>query len=151
MKLWVLVEKIAGKFVRIWLEEYVLTGEPKVEFEFLGDGLLSEDKNFLNKCLNGELDVADHFSKFDVRSGTVFQKLVWRKIIDIPRGETWSYKDLAEEIGRPLSSRAVANACAKNPFAFLFPCHRVIASNKGLGGYFYDKKIKEVLLIWEGM
>jgi len=50
-------------------------------------------------------------------------------------GETRTYKDLAIAIGKPNSSRAVANACGKNPYPVIIPCHRVIRSDGKLGGY----------------
>ena len=68
-------------------------------------------------------------------SGTEFQIKVWKEISKIPYGETRTYKDLAIAIGKPNSSRAVANACAKNPYVPQVPCHRVIRSDGGLGGY----------------
>lgn len=68
-------------------------------------------------------------------TGTEFQIMVWKELMKIPSGETRSYKEVAEAIGRPNSSRAVANACAKNPHLDVVPCHRVIRSDGGLGGY----------------
>ena len=67
--------------------------------------------------------------------GTEFQVKVWKEISKIPSGETRNYKDLAIAIGRPNSSRAVANACGKNPYPPTIPCHRVIRSDGKLGGY----------------
>ncbi len=67
--------------------------------------------------------------------GTEFQIKVWREIKKIPKGETRSYKDIAIAIGSPKSSRAVANACGKNPYPIVIPCHRVIKSDGLLGGY----------------
>jgi|TARA_Y100000004_G_scaffold165552_1_gene196533 methylated-DNA-[protein]-cysteine S-methyltransferase len=67
--------------------------------------------------------------------GTEFQVKVWKEISKIPYGETRTYKELAIAIGRPNSSRAVANACGKNPYVPLIPCHRVIRSDGKLGGY----------------
>ncbi len=60
---------------------------------------------------------------------------VWKEISKIPFGETRTYKDLAIAIGKPNSSRAVANACGKNPYPVIIPCHRVIRSDGKLGGY----------------
>ncbi len=70
-----------------------------------------------------------------VLTGTEFQIKVWKELRKIPSGETRSYKEVAEAIGHPNSSRAVANACAKNPRPDVVPCHRVIRSDGGLGGY----------------
>lgn len=67
--------------------------------------------------------------------GTEFQIKVWRELSKIPFGETRTYKEVAEAIGHPQSSRAVANACAQNPYPIEIPCHRVIRSDGGLGGY----------------
>ena len=67
--------------------------------------------------------------------GTEFQIKVWKEISKIPYGETKTYKDIAVAIGRPNSSRAVANACGKNPYVLEIPCHRVIRSDGKLGGY----------------
>ena len=68
-------------------------------------------------------------------NGTEFQNLVWKEIFRIPYGQTMSYKEIAARIGHPNSSRAVANACGKNPYPIIIPCHRVICSNGKLGGY----------------
>lgn len=70
--------------------------------------------------------------------GTEFQIKVWKEISKIPYGETRTYKDLAVAIGSPNSSRAVANACGKNPYAPTIPCHRVVRSDGKLGGYSGD-------------
>ena len=67
--------------------------------------------------------------------GTNFQRTVWKEISKIPFGETRTYKDLAIDICKPNSSRAVANACGKNPYPVIIPCHRVIRSDGKLGGY----------------
>ena len=67
--------------------------------------------------------------------GTPFQKLVWRQLLSIPRGEIRTYKQIADSIGKPSASRAVANACAKNPYAPYVPCHRAIRSDGSIGGY----------------
>ena len=66
---------------------------------------------------------------------TDFQKKVWSEIDKIPYGKTVTYKDIAKKIGRPNESRAVANACGKNPTPITRPCHRVICSNGDIGGY----------------
>ena len=67
--------------------------------------------------------------------GTEFEIKVWKEIAKIPYGQTRSYKQLAIAIGKPNSSRAVANACGKNPYAPRVPCHRVIRSDGSLGGF----------------
>ena len=67
--------------------------------------------------------------------GTEFQKKVWKEIYKIPKGQTKTYKEIAILVGSPKSSRAVANACGKNPYPIHIPCHRVIRSDGTLGGY----------------
>ena len=74
--------------------------------------------------------------------GTEFQVKVWLELEKIPFGEVRTYKQIAEIIGHPKSSRAVANACAQNPYAPEVPCHRVIRSDGSLGGYSADGGIK---------
>ena len=80
-------------------------------------------------------------------NGTDFQKMVWKEILKIPYGETRSYKQIAINIGRPNSSRAVANACGKNPYPELIPCHRVIRSDGSVGGYSLKGGIKQKKLL----
>ena len=67
--------------------------------------------------------------------GSKFQVKVWKELLKITSGETRTYKEIAILIGSPNSARAVANACAKNPYPILVPCHRVIRSDGSLGGY----------------
>ena len=67
--------------------------------------------------------------------GTDFQIKVWNAISKIPKGKVKTYKELARSIRKPKASRAVANACGKNPFPIKIPCHRVIRSDGRLGGY----------------
>lgn len=68
-------------------------------------------------------------------SGTVFQIKVWKALMGIPRGQVRTYSEIARQIGHPNSARAVANACAKNPYLPEVPCHRVVRTDGGLGGY----------------
>ena len=70
-----------------------------------------------------------------ILKGTEFQILVWKEIAKIPFGQTRTYKQLAIAIGKPNSSRAVANACGKNPYSPDIPCHRVIRSDGSLAGF----------------
>ena len=67
--------------------------------------------------------------------GTKFQIKVWKYLTSIPKGSIRTYKQVAIAIKCPKAARAVANACAKNPYAPKIPCHRVIRSDGGLGGY----------------
>ncbi|WP_313180132.1 methylated-DNA--[protein]-cysteine S-methyltransferase [Lacrimispora sp.] len=78
--------------------------------------------------------------------GTEFQRTVWEVLHKIPYGETRSYKQVAEMIGRPEASRAVGMANGKNPILILTPCHRVVGSDGKLTGYAAGLEIKEQLL-----
>lgn len=84
----------------------------------------------------------------DVR-GTAFQAKVWELLRAIPRGETRSYAEIAAAAGKPAAVRAVANACANNEIALLIPCHRVVRSDGGLGGYRWGEARKKKLLAQE--
>jgi O-6-methylguanine DNA methyltransferase len=81
--------------------------------------------------------------------GTPFQLAVWEALRAIPYGETRSYADVARAIGRPAAVRAVGAANGANPVAIVVPCHRVIASGGGLGGYGGGKGLKARLLAME--
>ena len=80
-----------------------------------------------------------------ILKGSKFQLKVWKYLKTIPKGKVKTYKQVAISIKRPNSARAVANACAKNPYAPKIPCHRVIKSNGALGGYSGKGGIKEKL------
>ena len=77
---------------------------------------------------------------------TAFQLRVWEELRRIPYGETRTYTQVAEAIGRPKAVRAVANACASNPAALVTPCHRVIRGDGTLGGYRWGLERKKTLL-----
>lgn len=81
--------------------------------------------------------------------GTPFQQTVWNALRDIPYGETISYGQLAERIGRPTAARAVGLANGKNPIGVIVPCHRVIGSTGSLTGYGGGLERKQHLLAHE--
>jgi methylated-DNA-[protein]-cysteine S-methyltransferase len=85
--------------------------------------------------------------------GTDFQIKVWKEIKKIPKGKVITYKELAKAIAKPNASRAVANACGKNPYPVTIPCHRVIRSDGRIGGYSGRGgiKMKKNLLKKEGV
>ena len=80
-----------------------------------------------------------------ILKGTKFQLKVWKYLKTIPKGKVKTYKQVAISIKSPNSARAVANACAKNPYAPKIPCHRVIRSDGTLGGYSGRGGIKQKL------
>jgi AraC family transcriptional regulator of adaptative response/methylated-DNA-[protein]-cysteine methyltransferase len=83
-------------------------------------------------------------------AGTAFQQAVWAALRAIPAGETRSYKEIAAAVGKPGAVRAAGSACGDNNLAILIPCHRVVRSDGGLGGYAYGLPRKEALLAREG-
>ena len=81
-----------------------------------------------------------------VPKGTDFQKRVWEALIQIPYGETRTYKEIAAAAGNPKASRAVGMANNRNPIPIIIPCHRVIGTNGSLTGYAGGLNVKEYLL-----
>ncbi len=81
--------------------------------------------------------------------GTNFQVQVWQALLNIPAGSVTSYQVVADNIGKPGSVRAVANAIGANPVAWLIPCHRVLRSNGELSGYRWGPKRKQLMLARE--
>lgn len=78
--------------------------------------------------------------------GTAFQRRVWLALRDIPAGTTLSYSEVAQRIGQPKATRAVAQACASNKLAVAIPCHRVVRQDGELGGYRWGIPRKQTLL-----
>jgi len=83
--------------------------------------------------------------------GTEFQKSVWQELMKVAYGTTVSYKELAKRVGKPLVVRAVAGACGANKVPIVVPCHRVVSSSGGLGGYSGGIERKKWLLSLEGV
>jgi AraC family transcriptional regulator of adaptative response/methylated-DNA-[protein]-cysteine methyltransferase len=81
--------------------------------------------------------------------GTEFQRTVWEALQTIPIGETTTYAHISELIGRPKAVRAVGTAIGANPIAFLIPCHRVIKTGGGIGGFRWGLDRKMAMLEWE--
>jgi len=124
-----------------------LRGNGRPEASWREDpGALKKSVQQLRSYFAGELEA------FDLElapEGTPFQLEVWRRLCDIPYGETISYGELAQRIGNPKASRAVGLANGSNPIAIIIPCHRVIGSNGKLTGYGGGLPIKEKLLALE--
>lgn len=99
------------------------------------------DEYFAGKRTEFELPLA--------MAGTEFQRTVWTELRRIPYGETISYGQLAEAIGRPSASRAVGLANGRNPIGIIVPCHRVVGSTGDLTGYGGGIERKRALLEFE--
>ncbi len=93
----------------------------------------------------------DANGRLRIVGGTAFQRAVWEQLLAIPRGETISYAELARRVGRPGAARAVGQAVGSNPIPLLIPCHRVVASGGGLGGFGGGLPMKRALLRQEGV
>jgi O-6-methylguanine DNA methyltransferase len=116
--------------------------------EFPGNFVRDDRKNRkaltqLKKYLKGQLRQFD--CPLDLK-GTSFQRKVWSALQRIPYGRTRSYKEVAESIGHPKAFRAVGNANGSNAIPLIIPCHRVIESNGGLGGFGHGLEVKARLL-----
>lgn len=114
-----------------------------------------QDTPFLNLV---EAQLQEYFAgereHFDLKyhyHGTEFQEAVWDTIATIDFGETLTYGEIAQRLDRPGASRAVGNACGKNPLSIVVPCHRVLASDGRIGGYSSGSENKKVLLELEGI
>jgi len=115
--------------------------------EIVKDGRKNQDAiNQLRKYLKGEL--RRFTCKLDFE-GTPFQKKVWSALTKIPYGQTRSYQEIAKSIGHPKAFRAVGNANGENSIPLIVPCHRVIESNGGMGGFGHGIKVKMQLLSLE--
>lgn len=102
---------------------------------------------------NAESQLAEYFAGFRtefqlpfLKTGTEFQLRVLEALARVPYGRTVSYRQLAEMAGCRKGYRAVANACHRNPLVIFYPCHRVVASDGGPGGYAAGLPIKLALL-----
>lgn len=109
--------------------------------------------NWLNKYFSGESPSIEDI-EFAL-CGSEFQKLVWKKLLEIPYGETRTYgqiaNDVKQELGKEhMSAQAVGGAIGRNPLTIFIPCHRVIGSNNDLVGYSGGLKYKINLLEIEG-
>ena len=105
--------------------------------------------NALQRILAGE--PPGQLPPLDLSAGTMFQQSVWRELRNIPAGQSRSYGQIAQAIGRPKAVRAVGGACGANPIPVLVPCHRVLAADQKPGGFSGGLAWKKNLLEREGI
>lgn len=133
--------------VRFGESEATLIRDLKQEFQAAelrrDDAALRAAAEQVSGLLNGASFARD--IPVDVQ-GTAFQQQVWNALRRIPRGQTRSYAEIAQTIGKSRAVRAVANACAANPTAVIVPCHRVVQKNGSLAGYRWGVERKAALL-----
>lgn len=108
------------KVIKRWLDSYLSKKEPKVQLPLCLDFL------------------------------PPFTKKALEQLRTIPFSQLTSYRELAIKLRNPNGARAVGNACGRNPFPLIIPCHRVIASNQKIGGFSQSPEIKRLLLAFEG-
>ena len=135
--------------LRIEASEYGITGVRRVSpssksSPHNNSPVLKQAKTAFKNFLNGDSKALDALP-LDLE-GTQFQKKVWKALRSIPYGEVRSYAEIAKKIGNEKAARAVGSACGKNPVLLAIPCHRVIASNGGLGGFAGGVTLKKALL-----
>ena len=111
--------------------------------EFHSTLLLDEAFQQLDQWLMGRIEL---FSLPLQLAGTDFMQGVWKQLQAIPYGCTATYREIAARVGSPRAARAVGTACARNPLPIFIPCHRVIASDGGAGGYRGGADLKRRLL-----
>lgn len=149
MKYYKDINTVIGKVRIIEEDGYIIELQINKDFD-KNEDILEKDTNILK---NTERQLSEYFSgkrnTFDLKlnsKGTDFMKKVWRELLNIPYGETRTYKEIAEKIGNPKGARAVGMANNKNPIPIIIPCHRVIGKNKKLVGYALGLDMKEFLL-----
>lgn len=108
------------------------------------DSFFSDLPQRINKYLSGEPIIFNEV--IDIGDATPFYQQVWQATCKIPYGHTRSYQWLATQVGRPEAARAVGQAMAANPLPIIIPCHRVITSQGGLGGFRGGLTLKRRLL-----
>lgn len=108
------------------------------ETEIINNAFIQINEYFSGSRKNFSLNI-----KYE---GTLFQQKVWQSLLNIPYGNTISYKELAEKVLSPKGYRAAGSACGQNPLPIIVPCHRVIHSNGNISGYALGAEIKRFLL-----
>ncbi|MDM1263547.1 MULTISPECIES: methylated-DNA--[protein]-cysteine S-methyltransferase [Acinetobacter] len=111
--------------------------------EQLDHPILLDAQQQLNEYFQGQRQTFELPLDFE---GTEFQKKVWQALLNIPFGETRSYRQIAEQVGSPKAVRAVGAANGQNPISIIAPCHRVIGSGGTLVGFAGGLDNKEILL-----
>lgn len=123
-------------------------GSQQQDGEECADPVLSACAQQLGEYFDGQ---REHFELPLGARGTDFQQRVWQALADIPHGETRSYRDIAQAIGKPTAMRAVGAANGRNPLPIVVPCHRVIGADGSLTGFAGGLQAKTCLLQLEGI
>ncbi|MDD7885243.1 methylated-DNA--[protein]-cysteine S-methyltransferase [Flavivirga sp. 57AJ16] len=131
-------------------------------FEDKREALSRLNSRFPNANYNQVVDIAQQNALFIFQNdwsklnqiklhlnGTPFQLKVWEALLKIPMGNLSTYGSIAKMIDKPKASRAIGTAIGSNPVAFIIPCHRVIRSTGGIGGYMWGNTRKSAIIGWE--
>jgi AraC family transcriptional regulator of adaptative response/methylated-DNA-[protein]-cysteine methyltransferase len=148
---WMIVGATERGICWLAIAESAAAAEDSLREEFPAAELIvdAELRDVVRKILDGLGGAAQPVNlPLDLR-GTAFQLKVWKALQEIPAGETRTYSQLANEMGIPSSTRAVARACATNRVSVLVPCHRVIGVSGSLTGYRWGVERKRALLAAE--
>ena len=140
--------KTKGGLVRVTATETAITG-----IDFVQKSIKDRPNSVTNQAVR---QLQEYFAgqrrEFQLpleMKGTPFQMAVWKELLKIPYGESTTYGDIAKKLKNPGAGRAVGSANGKNPISIVVPCHRVIASHGGLGGYSGGLDKKRYLLALE--
>ena len=112
-------DAVLEKMIDSWMEDYAKCKQPKVQLPLDLDAL------------------------------PAYTKRILAALREIPFGKTATYQELAIKTKNPRAARAVGNACGRNPFPLIIPCHRIIKSDGGLGGFAFGTTLKKALLAYE--
>ena len=115
----------------------------KAEYIEVSSAVIIQAIEELDAYFRGELH---RFGTSLIPIGTPFQQAVWSEIAKIPYGDTATYKEIAERIGKPKAIRAVATAVGANALSLFIPCHRIVGSDGALRGYAGGVEAKSMLL-----
>lgn len=130
-----------------------------VSLDFAHAGVHVDPPDSVRQLLHdGEIQLTEYLQgrrrtfslALDWSGATEFSKHVWQAARQIPFGQVISYSDLAQQIGSPAAQRAVGHALGSNPLPIFVPCHRVLRSDGGLGGFKLGLDVKRTLLALEG-
>lgn len=120
----------------------ITLGKIKLDYLYIETYLIKRTKEELVEYFNHSRKTFDIPIKL---TGSDFQNRVWTEMINIPYGETITYKELAKLCNNPKAYQAIGQVCHKNKILIIIPCHRVVAKN-GLGGFAFGENLKIKLL-----
>ena len=138
----------------VGLLRLVATDNGLSEVQFEQDGEIDRHHDDHQLLAEAETQLLEYFAgqrqefdiEIDIAQGTEFQLAAWQALAEVPYGETRTYRQQAQAVGRPKAVRAIGSANGKNPISIILPCHRIIGSDGSLTGYGGGLSTKEFLL-----